>query len=55
MAIGLELTKDPIVSALRQDDFLGLFPINPLTLARYREACTPSQAKDAPPRRRTPP
>jgi hypothetical protein len=33
---------------LRKDDFLVLFPINPLTLARYREAFTPSQAKDAP-------
>jgi transposase len=48
IAICLELHKGPIVSALRQDDFLGLFPINPLRLARYREAFTPSQAKDDP-------
>jgi len=27
---------------------LGLFPINPLMLARYRDACTPSRAKDDP-------
>jgi transposase len=37
-----------MVSALRQYDFLVLFPINPLTLARYREAFTPSRAKDDP-------
>ncbi len=48
VAVCLELTKGPLVSALRKDDFLVLFPINPLTLARYREAFTPSQAKDDP-------
>jgi transposase len=48
IAICLELNKGPIVSALRKYDFLVLFPINPLTLARYREAFTPSRAKDDP-------
>src|SRR5712692_10243277 len=48
IAVCLELNKGPIVSALRQYDFLVLFPINPLTLARYREAFTPSRAKDDP-------
>jgi transposase len=48
VAICLELNKGPIVSALRQYDFLVLFPLNPLTLARYREAVTPSRAKDDP-------
>src|SRR5262245_3002850 len=48
VAICLELSKGPLVSALRKYDFLVLFPINPLTLARYREAFTPSRAKDAP-------
>jgi transposase len=48
VAICLELTKGPLVSALRKYDFLVLFPLNPLTLARYREACTPSRAKDDP-------
>jgi Transposase len=48
IAICLELNKGPIVSALRTYDFLVLFPINPLTLARYREAFTPSRAKDDP-------
>jgi hypothetical protein len=33
VAICLELDKGPLVSALRQYDFLVLFPINPLTLA----------------------
>src|SRR5215471_10832129 len=48
VAICLELNKGPIVSALRKYDLLVLFPINPLTLARYREAFTPSRAKDDP-------
>src|SRR5437870_607658 len=48
VAVCLELTKGPLVSALRTYDFLVLFPLNPLTLARYREAFTPSRAKDAP-------
>src|SRR5262244_1301407 len=48
VAVCLELTKGPIVSALRTYDFLVLFPVNPLTVARYREAFTPSRAKDDP-------
>jgi transposase len=48
IAICLELNKGPLVSALRKHDFLVLFPVNPLTLARYREAFAPSQAKDDP-------
>ena len=48
VAICLELNKGPLVSALRKYDFLVLFPLNPLTLARYREAFTPSRAKDDP-------
>jgi hypothetical protein len=34
VAICFELTKGPLVFALRKYDFLVLFPINPLTLAR---------------------
>jgi DNA-binding SARP family transcriptional activator len=45
IAVCLELNKGPLVAALRKYDFLVLFPIHPLTLARYREAFTPSQAK----------
>jgi transposase len=48
VAVCLELNKGPIVSALRHYDFLVLFPVNPLTLAKYREAFTPSRAKDDP-------
>jgi transposase len=48
VAVCLELNKGPIVSALRPYDFLVLFPVNPLTVARYREALTPSRAKDDP-------
>jgi transposase len=48
IAIALELDKGPIVAALQKYDCLVLFPINPLTLARYREAFTTSRAKDDP-------
>jgi transposase len=48
VALCLELNQGPIVSALRQYDFLVLFPVNPFTLAKYREAFTPSRAKDDP-------
>jgi transposase len=48
MAVALELSKGPIVSALQKHDCFVIFPINPSTLARYREAFTPSGAKDDP-------
>jgi transposase len=48
IAICLELNKGPIVFALRKYPCFVLFPVNPLTLARYREAFTPSRAKDDP-------
>src|SRR5262245_1313460 len=48
IAVCLALNNGPIVSAWRQDDFLVLLPLHPLTLARYREACTPSRAQDDP-------
>jgi len=48
VAVCLELNKGPLVCALRKYDFPILFPRNPLTLARYRAACTPSRAKDDP-------
>jgi hypothetical protein len=38
IAVCLELKNGPIVSALRNYDFLVLFPVNPLTVAKYREA-----------------
>jgi hypothetical protein len=48
MAICLELHQGPLVSALRQDAGRVLLPVHPLTLARDREAFTPSHAKDDP-------
>ena len=48
IAVALELDKGPIVAALRKYDFLVLFPVNPTTLAKYREAFSPSGAKDDP-------
>jgi len=48
VALCLALNKGPLGSALRTYDFLVLCPIHPLTLARYREAFTPSRAKDDP-------
>jgi transposase len=48
VAVCLERNKGPLVYALRQYAFLVLFPVNPLTLAKYREAFTPSHAKDDP-------
>jgi len=48
IAVALELSEGPIVSALQKYDFLVLFPINPTTLAKYREAFKPSGSKDDP-------
>ena len=44
----LELNKGPLVYALRKYAFLVLFPVNPATLAKYREAFTLSHAQDDP-------
>jgi transposase len=48
IAVALELSKGPIVYALQKYDFFVIFPVNPSTLAKYREAFTPSRAKDDP-------
>jgi transposase len=48
VAVCLELTQGPIVSALLEHDFFVLFPVQPMTLARYRSAFTTSRAKDDP-------
>ncbi len=48
IAVILELSKGPIVSALQKHDFFILFPVNPLMLAKYRVAFKPSRAKDDP-------
>jgi transposase len=48
VAICLEQPAAGLIHALMGYDFMVLFPINPVTLARYREAFTPSRAKDDP-------
>jgi transposase len=48
IAVCLEQSRGPLVSALLPYDFLVLSPSNPATLAKDREACSPSRAKDAP-------
>lgn len=48
IAVCLELAKGPLVYALQKYDFLVLFPVNPSTVAKYRRAFTPSNAKDDP-------
>ena len=46
VAVCLELTRGPIVSALQKHDFFVLFPVNPSALAKYRAAWSPSGKKD---------
>ena len=48
IAIAIELSKGPIVSALQKYNFIDIFPVNPSSLAKYREAFQPSRAKDDP-------
>lgn len=48
IAIALELTKGPIVSALQKYDFATIFPVHGLTLSKYGSAMFPSGTKDAP-------
>ncbi len=48
MAVALELSKGPIVSALQKYHFFVIYPIHPTTLAKYRQTFNPSGAKDDP-------
>jgi transposase len=48
LAVCLEQSRGPLIYALLKYDFLVLFPVNPQTLAKYREAFSPSRAKDDP-------
>jgi transposase len=48
IAVAVELSKGPIVYALQKFDCFVIYPINPSTLAKYRETFTPSGAKDDP-------
>lgn len=46
IAVCLEQSRGPLVFALMKYDFLTLYPINPSTLAKYRQAFSPSRHKD---------
>jgi transposase len=46
VAVCLEQSRGPLIYALLKYDFITLFPVNPATLARYREAFSPSRHKD---------
>lgn len=48
IAIALELDKGPIVYILQKYDYVTLFPVHPLMLAKYRQVFSPSGAKDDP-------
>jgi transposase len=48
IAICLEQSRGPLIYALMKYDFIVLYPINPSTLSSYREAFSPSGAKDDP-------
>jgi transposase len=48
IAVCLELAKGPLVYALQRYAFLILFPVNPTTLAKYRQTFHVSGAKDDP-------
>jgi transposase len=48
IGIAIEKSRGGLIYALMEYDFLILYPINPKTLARYRESCCVSGAKDDP-------
>lgn len=46
IALAIESSRGPVVEVLLQYPWLTVYPINPVTSARYRRAFTPSGAKD---------
>ena len=46
LAICLEQSRGPVVYELMKYDFVDLYPVNPVTLKKYREAFFPSGSKD---------
>jgi len=46
VAVAVELARGPLVYALMGYEFIHLYPINPKSLARFRESFRPSGAKD---------
>ena len=48
VAVCLEQARGPLVYALMEYDFIVLYPVNPVTLAKYRQAFSPALGKDDP-------
>jgi len=48
IAVCLEQARGPLIYALLQYDFFVLYPINPATLAKYRQAFSTARGKDDP-------
>lgn len=48
IGIAIEKSRGGLIYALMEYDFLILYPINPKALAKYRESCCVSGAKDDP-------
>lgn len=48
IAVAIEQSKGAVVYALMQYDFLTLFPVNPVMVAKFRQAFAHSRAKDDP-------
>ena len=48
LAICLEQSRGPVVYELMKYDFVDLYPVNPVTLRKYREAFFPSGSKNDP-------
>ncbi len=48
IALCLEQAKGPLLSALSAHEFITLYPVNPATAARYRQAFKTSRAKSDP-------
>ena len=46
IAVALELARGPLLAGLTQYDHIVPFPVNPKSLARFREALYPSRSKD---------
>ncbi len=46
VAVCLEQSRGPLIYALMKYDFITLYPVNPSTLSRYRQAFSPSRHKD---------
>ena len=48
VAVAIEQSRGAVFEALREYPFVTLYPINPRSAARYREAFRPSRSKDDP-------